>query len=144
MAALSNYFENVLIDELFRGIAYTPPASFHIGLLTAAPSDTGGGTEVSGGSYARVAVVRGTSTWTNTQNSGTGASSGTSGTTTNAGAITFPTPTAAWGTVTHVGIYDAATGGNLLVYAPLTISKAVSSGDVVQFQANQLSFQIDD
>lgn len=144
MAALSNYFENVLIDDLFRGIAYTSPGTLYIGLLTAAPSDSTAGTEVSGGSYARAAVVSGTSTWTNTQNSGTGASSGTSGTTTNAGSITFATPTAAWGTITHVGIYDAATAGNLLVYAPLTVSKTVSSGDVVQFQANQLSFQIDD
>ena len=93
MAAMSDYLENKLIDHIFRATAFTAPATIYIGLHTAAPSDTGGGTEVSGNAYARVAVVSGTTAWNATQGGTAGASSGTDGTTENASAITFPTPT---------------------------------------------------
>src|SRR5690606_21366039 len=98
MAAFSNYLENKIVDWLFRGQAYTPPSTIYVGLLTAAPDDTDGGTEVTGGSYARVAVTSSLTNWAGTQGAGTtAASSGTSGTTSNNSAITFPTPTASWG-----------------------------------------------
>lgn len=143
MAALSNYLENAILDHLLRGLAYTAPAAVHVALFTAAPGDAGGGTEVSGGSYARVQVTSGTAAWNNTQGNTTGASSGTDGTIENAAAITFPTPTAGWGIATHWGVYDAASGGNLLFYAPLTISKTINQGDAVSFAAGALSLQID-
>lgn len=143
MAALSDYLENKLVDHLLRGTPFTAPASTFVGLLTAALNDAGGGTEVTGGSYARVEVASGTSAWNNTQGNTTGASTGTDGTVENAATITFPTPSAGWGTVTHFGVYDAATGGNLLFYAPLTTSKTINSGDAVTFPAGTLSFQID-
>lgn len=143
MAALSDYLENKILDHVLRATAYTAPATVYVGLLTAAPSDTGGGTEVSGGSYARASVTSGTSTWNNTQGNTTGASSGTDGTIENAATISFPTPTAGWGTVTHFAVYDAASAGNLLFYAALGTSKTVNSGDAVSFSAGALSFQID-
>jgi hypothetical protein len=143
MAALSDYLENKILDHILRATSFTAPATTYVGLLTAAPSDTGGGTEVSGGSYARVAVTSGTTQWTNTQNSGTGASSGTDGTIENAATINFPTPSAGWGTVTHFAVYDASTSGNLLFYAALTASKTINSGDTVSFAAGALSLQID-
>lgn len=145
MAALSNYLENKLIDQLFRGQAYTFPSTVYVGLYTAAPSETGGGTEVSGGSYARVAVTANMTNWAGTQSAGsTTASSGTSGTTSNNVAVTFPAPTANWGVITHVGVFDASTSGNLLIYGALTISKTVNNGDSAPtFQASALSFQID-
>ena len=145
MAAMTDYLENKIIDWLFRGQAFTPPATIHIGLLTAAPSDTGGGTEVSGGSYARVAVSSSLANWAGTQAAAsTTASSGTSGTTSNNGTITFPAPNANWGVVTHVGAYDASTGGNLLFYSALTVSKTINNGDAApSFSAAALSFQID-
>lgn len=139
MSAMSDYLENKLVDHLFRATAFTAPATLHVGLLTAAPSDAGGGTEVSGGSYARVAVTSGVSTWKSTNNTTSGVSSGTGGVTRNAAAITFPTPSATWGTVTHFAIYDAATGGNLLFYGSLTISKTINQSDTVSFPADSLT-----
>lgn len=145
MAALSNFLENKLIDQLFRGQTFTFPTTVYVGLFTAAPSDTGGGTEVSGGSYARVSVASSLANWAGTQSAGsTSASSGTSGTTSNNIAITFPEPTATWGVITHVGIFDAATTGNLLIHGALTIPKTVNNGDSAPtFQASALSFQLD-
>jgi hypothetical protein len=144
MSAMSDYLEGKLIDHIFRGLSYTAPTTMYLGLLTAAPSDTGGGTEVTGGSYARLSVTSGTTNWSNTQNSGTGASTGTNGTTQNLLTLTWsPSPTAGWGTVVAVGVYDALTTGNLLWYTTLTVSKTINSGDVVDFPAGSLTFQVD-
>lgn len=140
MSAMSDYLENKLIDQLFRAQSAPTTTTLYVGLLTAAPSDSGGGTEVSGGSYGRVAVTSSLANWAGTQSAGsTVASSGSSGQTSNNGAITFPTPTAGWGTVTHFGIYDAATGGNLLFWGALTIAKTVNQADTVTFPAASLS-----
>lgn len=145
MTAMTDYLENKLIDQIFRGQAFTFPTTLYIGLFTANPTDTGGGTEVSGNAYARVSVASSLANWAGTQAAAsTVASSGSSGTTSNNGVITFPTPTpSGWGTVTGMGIFDAASGGNLLVWSPLTASKVVNSGDNVTFPAASLSFQID-
>lgn len=140
MSAMSDFLENKLIDQLFRGQAAPTTTTLHIGLLTAAPSDSGGGTEVTGGSYARVAVGSSLANWAGTQAAGsTVASSGTGGQTSNNTAITFPTPSAGWGTVTHFGIYDAASGGNLLFWGALTIAKTINQADTVTFPAASLS-----
>lgn len=141
--ALSNYLENKLVDHVFRGTSYTAPATIYVALFTSACSDTGGGTEVSGGSYARPGIAGNGTNWANTQNSGTGVSSGTSGTTSNSVVISFATPSAGWGTVTHWGLYDASSAGNLLVCAALTTAKTINSGDSVSFAAGALSVQID-
>lgn len=145
MAALSDYAENKFIDLLVRGQTFTPPATTYVGLLTAAPSDAGGGTEVTGGSYARVAVTSSLANWAGTQAAGsTVASSGTGGTTSNNGSITFPAPTANWGVVTHFAVYDAATAGNLLFWAALTTAKTINNGDAApSFAAAALTFQAD-
>lgn len=140
MSAMSDYLENKLIDQLFRGQTAPTTTTLYVGLLTAAPSDSGGGTEVSGGSYARVAVTSSLANWAGTQSAGsTVASSGTGGQTSNNAAITFPTPAATWGTVTHFGIYDASSGGNLLFWGALTISKTINQADTVTFPAASLS-----
>lgn len=144
MAAMSDYLENKIIDQVFRGQAYSFPATLYVGLFTAAPSDTGGGTEASGGSYSRASVAASLANFAGTQGAGTTvASSGTTGTTSNNGSITFATPTASWGTVVAFGIFDAASGGNLLFYGTLTISKTINPGDTVTFPAASLSIQID-
>jgi hypothetical protein len=155
MAAFTDFAENKLIDWLFRaqaiGItgataaAATGPATLYVALFTANPTDTGGGTEVTGGSYARVAVTSSLANWAGTQAAAsTVASSGTSGTTSNNGTITYPAPTANWGTVTGVGIFDATTAGNLLIYSALTTSKTVNNGDAApSFAPAALTFQID-
>ena len=140
MSAMSNYLENKLIDQRFRGQTAPATSTLYVGLLTSAPSDAGGGTEVSGGAYARVATASSLANWAGTQAAGSStASSGTGGQTSNNAAITFPTPTAGWGTVTHFGIYDAASGGNLLFHGALTIAKTINQADTVTFPAASLS-----
>lgn len=129
MAAMSNYLENNLVDFLMRAQTFTPGSARYVALFTAAPSDSGGGTEVTGGSYARAQLDASATNWANTQASGTGASSGTGGVTSNSGTITFPTPSANWGVVTHFGIFDASTSGNLLFHGALTASKTINNGD---------------
>lgn len=145
MAALSNYAENKLLDALLRGQAYTPPATLYFACHTAAPTDTGGGTECTGGSYARVAVTANTTNISGTQGAGsTGLSSGTSGTVYNNVDIQFPSPTANWGTVVGMGVYDAPSGGNLLVYGAISPAKVVNSGDFPpKFSIGQWAFQLD-
>lgn len=144
MPAMSDYLENKIVDWLFRAQTFSPPAGLHVGLLTAAPSDSGGGTEVSGGAYARVNLAPSLANWAGTQAAAsTTASTGTSGTTSNNSTITFPTPTATWGTVTHFGVYDASTAGNLLFWGALTVSKTINTGDVISFPAASLTVQID-
>ena len=144
MAAMSDYLENKIIDQVFRAQAFSFPSTLYVGLLTAAPSDTGGGTEVSGSNYSRVSVAASLANWAGTQGSGTTtASSGATGTTSNNNTLTFPVPSATWGTVVAFGIYDAASAGNLLFYGTLTISKTINSGDTVTFPAAALSLQID-
>lgn len=130
MAAMSDWLENGLVDLILRGQALTLPTNLHFALFTAAPSDSGGGTEVSGGSYARVSVARSLANFAGTQSAGsTTASTGTGGVTSNNNAITFPAPTANWGVVTHWGVFDAASGGNLVFHGALTTSKTVNNGD---------------
>jgi hypothetical protein len=148
---MSDFLENKLVDWFFRGQAIgitgasaaagTGPTSLYVGLLTAAPSDSGGGTEVTGGSYARVTVASSLANWAGTQSAGsTTASSGSGGVTSNNGAVTFPAPTANWGVVTHIGIYDATSGGNLLFWGALSQPKTVNNGDAApSFTAAQLA-----
>lgn len=128
-AQASDYLENKIIDHLFRTATFAKPAGLWVALFTAAPSDAGGGTEVSGGSYARVSYPPLDTNWYATNGGTTGNSSGSGGNTGNALSITFPSPTGNWGTVTHFGIFDAASGGNLLIWDNLTVSRTILNGD---------------
>lgn len=143
--SFTDYAENKLIDYVFRGQASGIPASWYVGLDTVACGETGSGTEVSGGSYARVAVSSSLANWAGTQGAGTTvASSGTSGTTSNNNAITFPAPTANWGTVVSVRVWDASSGGNAWLCFNLTTSKTVNNGDAApSFAAAALTVQLD-
>jgi hypothetical protein len=125
MAAMTDYLENKLVDWLLRGQSFTPPATLYVALFTVAPADDGtGGTEVSGGSYARVAVTSNTTNWDNTQGAdSTAVSSGTGGSIGNRTSFNFAAPTADWGTVVSFGLYDASSGGNCLMLADLTTSR---------------------
>ena len=125
MAGFSDYLEDKVLEHVFGGNAYSAPSTLYVALYTVAPTDTGGGTEVSGGGY-----VRKTSAFT---------VSGTNPTTaSNTGAVEYPTATADYGTVVAVGIFDALSSGNLLAYANLTTSKVVSIGDVFRFNTGDL------
>lgn len=121
MSAMSDYLEDQVRKHIFRTGSFTKPSVLAVALFTAAPSDAGGGTEVSGGSYARVQRDPSDANWT--------AASLTDGLTDNAAALTFPTPTANWGVITHFAIFDATSGGNMLLWGALTIPKTVNNGD---------------
>lgn len=140
--AFSDHLENKIIDWLLRGQAFTPPATTYVALFTASCNDAGGGTEASGGNYARQSVSSALANWAGTQSAGsTTASSGTGGVTSNNNAISWGTVT--WsGTVTHWAIMDASTSGNMLFCAALTSSQAVSSGNTVQFAAGALTITL--
>ena len=130
MAAKSDYWEAQILNY-FRGTAITAaPANVYIALFTAAPTDAGGGTEVTGGAYARVAVAVSTASWT---------APTTAGVMSNAIAITFATPTAAWGTVGWFGIFSALTAGNLYYHGALTSTRSPLTGDPVSFPVSSLS-----
>lgn len=126
--SFSNFLENEILDHLFTAGAYSRPDTY-VALYTAAPTDAGGGTEVSGGSYARVQVTA----W----------DTASGGATANTNVITFPTATASWGTVVAFGILDASSGGNLLAWGDLSASKAVGSGDTIEFAAGALDITLD-
>ena len=129
MAGFSDYLEDKVLEHVFGGNAYSAPSTLYVALYTSAPSDTGGGTEVSGGGY-----VRKTATFN---------VSGTNPTTaSNTAAIEYPTATANYGTVVAVGIFDASSSGNLLAYANLTTSKVVSTGDVFRFNTGDLDITL--
>lgn len=146
MAALTNYGENKVIDALFRGESLGAPATWYFSLLVSDPTETGAaGTEVTGGSYARAAVTTSLANFSGTQSAGsTVASSGTSGTSSNNLSITFPAPTANWGTITHIGLMDALTGGNCWAYGAVSPNKTVNNGDSApSIPAGSFTFQID-
>jgi hypothetical protein len=116
MAGLSTYLKNALVNETLRNTNYVPVTPIYLALYTTDPTVAGTGTEVSTGSYARRTIVF---------------IAPTLGVTSNSALITFPTSTAAWGTITHFGIKDALTAGNLLYFAPLTTPRTLVSGDTL-------------
>src|SRR6056300_745550 len=123
MAEFSDFLENALINAVLRNTTYTSPATVYVSLYTTDPTDADTGTEVSGGSYARTAVTMGAPS---------------NGVSTNSADVTFPTATASWGTVTHIGIHDASTSGNLLFHTPLDTSK--QSTLVIYLRLHQVTY----
>jgi hypothetical protein len=124
MAEMSNYLENALINVTLRATAYTAPTTVYLALYTTDPTDADTGTECSGTSYARQSVTFGAPS---------------NGVSTNSAAIEFPQAGGAWGTITHIGIRDALTTGNLLYHTPLDASKTIATGDVFRIASSSLS-----
>lgn len=144
-AALTDTYENSTIDWLMRAQTLTPPTTgAYIALFTTCPTDATAGTEVTGGSYARVNYAASLANWAGTQSAGsTTASSGTNGTTSNNNVITYPAATADWGTVNCVGYMSASSGGTLIWYTALTASRNITNGSTASFAAAALTFQVD-
>lgn len=119
---LTNYGETKVLSLLkSSGTSY-------LALMTANAGEGGGGTEVSGGAYARQAIA-----FTNPSTNASGVSSMS-----NSAQIEFPTATAAWGTVTGWAIFDAASGGNMLWYGTLGTAKAITASDTILLHAGDL------
>ena len=143
MAAMTDALENRLIDFLFRGQSFTQPTSIQIGLFTSAPNEAGGGTEVAGNNYSRATLECSLANWAGTKGDATTtASSGTSGTTSNNAVITFPTPSGAWGLVTHFVVFDHQ--DNRLFWGALTAGKNIFADDPVTIDPTLLSIRLDD
>lgn len=123
----STYLQNAIINATLRNTSYTSPAAVYVALSTTTITAGGSITEVSGGSYARQAVTL---------------ASPSSGATSNNANVVFPTATGSWGTITDIGVYDAATGGNLLYFTPLTVSKTITSGDIFQISTGNLTVSL--
>ena len=124
MSIKTDYLEGKVVEHVLRNVVFTSPTSVFAALLTGvANAETGAVTEVSGGSYARQGVTF-------------GAQSG--GVCTNSVAVTYPTATGNWGTVTHVGIYDANSAGNALYIISLTTPQAVNTGQTASFAIGAL------
>jgi len=125
--SFSNYLETKILDHVFGGTAYTAPSTLYVALFTADPGDGDSGTEVSGGGYTRQTVTFTTS----------------GATTSNDSAVEYATATANYGTVSHIGIYDASSAGNLLAHASLTSAKTIETGDVFRIPAGDLDITLD-
>jgi len=129
MAEMSDYLEVALLNATLNGTAFTAVNNPYVSLHTADPTDAGTGTEVSGGSYARTAASFATA-------------SGTSGLVATDADVTFPTATATWGTVGWIGLWDAASGGNMLYHTALDSSKTIDSGDIFKITTGNLTVEL--
>ena len=124
MTAMSNYLENALINATLRNTSYTSPSTVYVALFTSDPTDAGSGTECSGGAYVRQSATFGAPS--------DGASSISAD-------VEFPQATGAWGTITHFGIFDASSSGNLFYHGALTASKTIATGDVLKITSSNLT-----
>jgi hypothetical protein len=130
MGSFSNYLENKILDHVFKTASFSVPTNIYVALSTADPTESGSGiAEPSGNGYARTVC----NAWD--------AASG--GATQNTNEVTFPTATGSWGTIAHFALFDASTGGNMLAYGALTVSKAVTSGDTPKFNAGDIDVTLD-
>lgn len=134
MSSFGNFLENELLDHVWGAAAYTPPVNLYLALSTADPTDDGSGiAEPGGGSYARLAVLNNATNWP----------AAVAGSKSNGTDMTFVTATASWGVVSHMAIFDALSGGNMLAHAALSTSKTIDNGDTVIFEIGNLTITLD-
>ena len=124
MSAKSNYLEGKLIEHVLRNVSFTSPSTVHLSLHTADPTEAGTGTEVSGNNYSRQEITFGAHS---------------DGACANSSEETFTASGGSFGTVTHFGIFDASSSGNLLYYGALTASKTVADGDSLKFAVGSIT-----
>jgi hypothetical protein len=128
MAELSTYLENKLLDHVLRSTNFTSPTTVYVGLYTSDPGDDDSGTECTGGAYARQVLS---------------VTTAADGIVTSSADVTFPQATDAWGTISHIGLLDALTSGNLLMHTPLTTSRVIEAGDVIKIATGSLTASLD-
>lgn len=122
--SFTDYLEDKILKHVFTNVAYTSPTTLYVGLFTAAPTDAGGGTELSGSGYARKSAAF--------------TVSGTGTLATNTSAIDFDAATGTWGTIVAIAIFDAITSGNMIAWADLTANKTIATGDILRIPAGDL------
>jgi hypothetical protein len=128
MAELSDYLENKLLDHVLRGTSYSSPTTVFVGLYTSDPGDDNSGTECTGAAYARQQLS---------------VTTATAGIVTSSADVIFPQATDSWGTISHIGLLDAVTAGNLLMHTPLTTSKTIDTGDIFKIASGSLTAELD-
>jgi hypothetical protein len=125
MAALSDHAEDLLLKWLLTDASVTRPTAWYLALYSAAPNDAGGGTELSGSGYSRQAVDFGTDGKSNVED------------------VVFEASGGDWAEATHVGIFDAPTSGNLILYGAMTAPKQLDDGDTLTFAAGAIDVSLD-
>tara|TARA_R100000329_G_scaffold150610_1_gene143969 strand:+ start:1667 stop:2050 length:384 start_codon:yes stop_codon:yes gene_type:complete len=124
----SNYLENELLDHVLGGSAYTSPSAIYVALSTGSFADDNSGTELTGNGYTRKAITFGTAS---------------SGSISNNSAVEFDTATGSWGSVSHFGLFDASSGGNLLYHGAFSSAKTIETGDVLKISSSSLTVSLD-
>lgn len=124
MSAMSDYLEGKILDHVLSTASFTMPSAVYVGLSTGSFGDDNSGTELSGNGYVRQGAV-----------AFDAASGGVADNTNN---IEFPAATASWGLVSHFGLFDASSGGNLLIHGALNTAKTISTGDILRISAGDL------
>jgi len=128
MTALSDYAENKLLDHLLGTTAYTAPSTVYIGLATQSFTDANSSVELTGNNYARKSIAF---------------DDAASGATDNTSAVEFNAATGSWGEVSHFGLFDQSSGGNLLLHGAFQNPKTIASGDVLKIDAGDLDITAD-
>jgi len=123
MSAMSNYLENEILDHVLSVGSYTMPSAVYVGLSTGSFNDDNSGTELSGNNYSRVAATF---------------SAASGGATSNSGVLEWSAATGSWGSVSHFGIFDASSSGNLLIHGAFIAAKTISTGDILRIKATEL------
>ena len=128
MSSFSDYLEDAVLDHVFRNTALTSPVNVYLAFYTAAPTDAGGGTELTAATngYDRQAITF-------------GAASG--GVMSNTVAVSDTCTGTNWGDIVAVGIFDAATAGNLLAWDTIT-SATVNVGDTLNFAIGDIDLTL--
>lgn len=130
--SFSNNLEAKVLQHFFGGVSQPALQNLYAALYVSDPTEMDTGTEVNGAGYARQQITFGNIS-----------TSGTKSVISNNSIIIFPQAAGSWGVITHIGVRDAATGGNLLAYTPLPISKAVENGDRPEFPADAVVIALD-
>lgn len=136
MSGPTNAEEQAILDGMMNDPAYTPPSTRYLALSTTTPLEDGTNfTEPVGNSYARVPTTA--ADWD-------AAVGGAPSTKANGAVLAFGAASGAWGACTHMGIFDAIATGTVKNWAPLTVTKSPTTGDVAQFAAGQLVLKLGD
>lgn len=133
--SFTQYLAAALLNHIFTDPAYTPPATLYLGLSTTTPTEAGANfTEPVGNNYARVATTA--TDWGAATNADPSVKS-------NSAVLTFPSPSGSWGTLTHYGLFDASTAGNLMSWQALDTPRTIGSGETPSFPVGDLDLTLD-
>lgn len=129
MSGFSDYLENSLFSTILRGGTYTGGA-IYVALFKTDPTDAGTGAELSDSAYVRQRA--------HTTVISDGFTAPANGSGSNTRTLTFPAIADVQVSITHWGLFDAQTGGNLLFHAPLQNPKTLDPSDVLSFPVGSL------